>query len=38
MKPWLEAGHEFVLEDCDSGHGTSQVNPVRTIYGSNRMA
>lgn len=29
IKPWLEAGHEFVLEDGDSGHGTGRANPVR---------
>lgn len=31
VKPWLEEGQEFVLEeDGDSGHGTGQANPVRT--------
>lgn len=25
IKPWLEAGHEFVLEDGDSGHGTNRT-------------
>ncbi len=30
VKPWLEAGDEFVLEeDGDSGHGTGRANPVR---------
>ena len=31
VKPWLEAGQEFVLEeDGDSGHGTGQANPLPT--------
>ena len=31
VKPWIEAGHDFVLEeDGDSGHGTGKKNIVRT--------
>ncbi len=31
VKPWLDAGHDFVLEeDNDSGHGTGPKNIVRT--------
>ena len=31
VKPWLEAGHDFVLEeDNDSGHGPGKSNIVRT--------
>jgi hypothetical protein len=31
VRPWLEAGQQFVLEeDGDSGHGTSPFNPVRS--------
>lgn len=31
VKPWLEAGHRFVLEeDGDSGHGPGKQNVVRT--------
>jgi len=30
VKPWLEAGHDFVLEeDGDSGHGPGPKNPVQ---------
>ena len=31
VKPWLEAGHDFVLEeDNDSDHGLSKLNIVCT--------
>lgn len=31
VKPWLEADHDFVLEeDNDSGHGPGKSNIVRT--------
>jgi hypothetical protein len=28
VKPWLEAGHDFVLEDGDSRHRPGPKNPV----------
>lgn len=31
VKPWLEGGHDFVLEeDNDSGHGPGKSNIVHT--------
>ena len=38
VKPWLECGQRFVLEeDGDSGHGTGKSNIVRTWKQQNRL-
>lgn len=38
MKPCLEAGNKFVLEEeDDSGHGTGQADPVRTWKQQNSL-
>ena len=38
VKPWIEAKHDFVLEeDGDSGHGLGKSNIVRTWKQNNDL-
>jgi hypothetical protein len=38
VKPWLERGDDFVLEeDNDSGHGPDRSNPVKEWKATNNL-
>ena len=37
VKPWIDAHHDFVLEQGDSGHGPGKSNIVRTWKQENKL-